>query len=390
MTAARRIFLTLAVLLAATLPAPFQVRAQGMLATLIADQIQVIGNTRLQATGDVIVVYEDIRLSAQSVIFDRATGQLQIVGPIVIDDGGSTLILADAAELSADLRNGILESARIVLDQQLQIAAAEIARVDGRYTQMTKAVASSCQVCAENPVPLWSIRASRVIHDQEEHQLYFHDAQFRVFDVPIAYLPRLRLPDPTVERATGFLAPEIRSNSQVGVGIVVPYFIAIGDHADVTIAPYWATRSRTVELRYRQAFRSGEIEFNAAYSEDEILPGQPRYYVFGEGHFDLPRDFDLDLRLELVSDAAYLLDYGTSLTDRLRNSVTVERARRDQYVFAEIGKWETLREDEIPISDQLPFAQTDVIYEQRMFPAAIGGELTFTFDAHGHFREETP
>ena len=59
-----------------------------------------------------------------------------------------------------------------------KIAATEIERTDGRYTQLYQGVASSCEVCADNPVPLWEIRARRVIHDQEERQLYFDGASF--------------------------------------------------------------------------------------------------------------------------------------------------------------------------------------------------------------------
>ena len=47
----------------------------------------------------------------------------------------------------------------MVLDQQLQLAAAQIDRVDGRYTQLTRAAATSCQVCAAIAAPLWQIRA---------------------------------------------------------------------------------------------------------------------------------------------------------------------------------------------------------------------------------------
>ena len=100
----------------------------------------------------------------------------------------------------------------------------------------------------------------RVIHDQQERQLYFHDAQFRVLDTPILYLPRLRLPDPTLKRATGFLIPSITARPTLGFGVKVPYFIRLGDHADLTLTPFIATKTATLEYRYRQAFRTGNIE----------------------------------------------------------------------------------------------------------------------------------
>ena len=357
-------------------------------ASLIADHVRVVGNGGLVAEGNVVVLFEGSRLTATRVIYDKPTNTLSITGPITITRPDGTILVADEATLSADLRNGILKSARLVLDQQLQIAAAQINRVQDRYTQLSRVAASSCNVCAKNPVPLWQIRAERVVHDENERQLYFHHAQLRVADVPIFYLPRLRLPDPTLNRATGFLTPKIRTNTTLGFGLSVPYFIKLGDHADLTVSPYIADKSRTLELRYRQAFRSGDILVNGAVSQDSILEDETRFYVFGEGEFQLPYDFTLSFHLQEVSDPGYLLDYGYSDQDRLRNAIEIMRARRDEFVFAGITRYDTLRASELPISDQLPFAQIDAFYERRFHPGGfIGGELRTNLSWQAHFRE---
>lgn len=358
-------------------------------ASLIADQVRVEGNSALIARGNVVVLYEGTRLTASSVIYDKTTDTLRIEGPITIRRPDGTVLIAQAAELSSDLRNGILKSARLVLNEQLQIAAAQINRVNDRYTQMTRVAASSCHVCKTNPVPLWQIRADRVVHDEKARQLYFHGAQLRIADVPVFYLPRLRLPDPTLKRATGFLPPRIRTTSTLGVGVVAPFFLRLGDHADLTLSPFVAAKTSTLELRYRHAFRAGDIAFSGAISRDDVLPDQTRYYVFGEGTFALPRDYTLSFELQEASDPAYLLDYGYSDQDRLRNAIEVMRARRDEFVFGGITRYDTLRESELPISDQLPFAQVDAFYERRLFPQWLGGELRGTLSWQAHFREST-
>lgn len=357
-------------------------------ASLVADQVRVVGNGGLEATGNVVVHYDGTRLTAGGVRYDKATDSLSLTGPITITRPDGTVLVAQAAELSSDLRNGILKSARFVLDEQLQIAAAQINRVNDRYTQMSRVVASSCQVCKKSPVPLWQIRADRVVHDQKERQLYFHGAQLRVADVPVFYLPRLRIPDPSLTRATGFLAPKIRTSTTLGIGILSPFFLRLGDHADLTISPFLAANSTTLELRYRQAFRTGRIEFNGALSRDNIIADTTRFYVFGEGEFDLPRGFKLSFGLQETSDPGYLLDYGYSEQDRLRNAIEVMRARRDEFIFAGITRYDTLRASEIPISDQLPFAQIDAFYERRFFPNwGLGGEIRANLNWQAHFRE---
>jgi LPS-assembly protein len=350
-------------------------------AVLVADAISVAGTNLLIAQGHVEVIRGSTRLTASRIVYDRHSGRLTIDGPIRLADGQRVVILADQAQLSADLREGILTSARMVLDDQLQIAAVEINRVDGRYTQLSKTVASSCQVCAGHPVPLWSIRARRVIHDQQEQQVYFDDAQFRVLDVPVFYVPRLRLPDPSLKRATGFLVPRIVTNSALGVGAKIPYFLAIGPSRDLTFTPYVSTQTRTLELRYRQALASGRLSFSGAASQDNLLTGETRAYVFGEGEFDIGQGFSLAFNLRLASDAAYLLTYDYADFDRLISDVGVSRYGRDEAISASVSGIRTLRDSEIPIADQLPGMLIDASWERRFFPAALGGELRFALSS---------
>ena len=235
----RRLLALLIVLL------PGLVQAQ-MAATLVADSVVVTsGGEALIADGNVEVFFDGTRMSARRITYDQSSDRLIVEGPVFIVAPDGTILAADAAELDPQLENGILQGARLVLDQQLQLASNQIDRVDGRYTQLYQVAATSCQVCADGETPLWEIRARRVVHDQDERQLYFDDAVFRVVGIPILYLPQMRLPDPTLQRATGLLTPRIPSNDSLGTGIKLPYFIRLGDHRDLTLTPYLSTSSPT-------------------------------------------------------------------------------------------------------------------------------------------------
>jgi len=343
-------------------------------ASLLADRVDILDQNRILASGHVEVFYQDARLSADSIAYDKTTGQLTIKGPITLLQGSSTIILAENAELDTDLKNGILRGARMVLEQQMQVAAAEMNRVGGRYTQLYKTVASSCQVCASRPVPLWQIRAERVIHDQQAQRLYFDKAQFLVAGVPVMYLPRLRMPDPAVKRATGLLTPSGYNNNLLGWGLKLPYFIAIGDSADITLTPFLSPHTKTLEFRYRQAFLSGDISFEGAIARDDLRPDEIRAYLFGNGTFQLPRGYELTLNANLVSDPAFLLEYGYSGQDRLENSLAATRTRASDYFIAEIVNFRTLRGLELAIDDQLPNLQGEVPYERLFNEDLLGGD----------------
>jgi len=297
-------------------------------ATLLADRIHMASASVLIADGSVEVFYNGARLLASRIAYDSASGVLLIEGPLWLttSEGGGMVLLADSAELSGDMREGILRGARMVLEGELQLAANTVNRTEGRYTTLEDVVASSCQICVVNPTPLWEIRARRVTHDSVEREITYEGAQFRAMGVPLAYIPRLTTPDPGVVRKTGLLRPKLRTTSALGTGIKLPYFWTIGDSRDLTLTPYLSTsRTATLGARYRQAFDFGSLEISGAVTRDDILTDETRGYVFGDASFDLPQDFTLELTLRAVSDPAYTLDYDITDDDRLWSGALVQR-----------------------------------------------------------------
>jgi LPS-assembly protein len=379
-----RVLLSLTISLLLSLPALAQDQA-----TLISDSLEITGDTKLIADGNVEVFFKGRRLKAQRIVFDQATDRLEITGPIVLtEETGEIIILASQADLAADLTEGILTSARLVLNRQLQLAANTMTRVAGRYTALQTVAASSCKVCDGDPTPLWEIRARRVVHDEVERQIYFENAQFRLGGVPVLYIPRLRMPDPTLDRATGFLMPTIRTTSDLGTGIKLPYFIAISPSSDLTLTPYVTTRdSQTLELRYRQLFATGQIELNGAITNDDLLTGGARGYLFVTGAFDLPLGFGLTIKGQTVTDPAYLLDYGIANLDRLDSRIEASRTRRNEHISARIISFQTLRDDED--NTTLPSVIGDLTFHRRFSLGPLGGEGGLRFQTHSHYRSST-
>lgn len=378
----RRLLALLATLLCLTLPALAQDQA-----TLVSDSLQITGDTRLIADGNVEVFFKGNRLKASRIVFDQATNRLEITGPLVLtEESGNTIILASQADLSADLSEGILTSARLVLNQQLQMAANRIVRVAGRYTALQTVAASSCKVCEGDPTPLWEIRARRVVHDEVARQIYFDRAQFRLAGVPVFYIPRLRMPDPTLKRATGFLMPSIRTTSDLGTGIKIPYFIVLGQSADLTLTPYLTARqSQTLGLRYRQAFATGQIEATGWITHDELVADRStRGYLRVQGAFTLPERFLLTFDGQTVSDPAYMLDYGLGNADRLDSRIEVKRTRRNEHISGRIISFQTLRDNESDSS--IPSLVTDLTFHRRFSLGVLGGEGGLRLQTHNQYR----
>ena len=361
-------------------------------ATVLADNVLLKGDRTLIAAGGVVVWYQGSRLIASRIIVDGGSGDLTIEGPIHLsrpgaDPDDNPILIADSAQLDRELQDGIVNGARLVLNRELQMASRRLERrEDGRITELTDVVASSCQVCASNPTPLWEIRARRITHDAETQRITFDRPQLRAFGIPVAAAPfTVSAPDPTVERQSGFLRPMIRTTSGLGFGVKLPYFQTLGDHADVTLTPYLSVnRTTTLELRYRQAFANGGLEWNGAISRDDIRPGDTRGYFFGTAQFDIPRGYRLGVQVQTASDRAYLLDYDITDADRLWSGVSLERVRRDKLVWGRVGNYDSLRDDEDDATS--PAQVADVIWRRRLTPAYLGGEAVLEWSAHAHRR----
>lgn len=350
---------------------PQLARAQNV-ATLVADDVVLTADDRLIATGNVIAFFEGTRLRASEIIYDRTADRLIISGPIVVEDPAGDVLTADSGELDPRLENGILLGARVVLDQQLQLVANQMNRQDARYLQLYRSTASSCRVCGTR-APLWEIRAERVVHDTLERQLYFENATFRVRGVPLFWLPAIRLPDPTLNRATGFLIPRQRVTSQLGTGIKLPYFITLGDHADVTLTPYVSAETRTLEVDFRRAFVNGSLAVRGAVSDD-TLQEDIRSYLFADGNFRLPAGYNLTFNIQTVSDKAYLLDYDYAGDDRLESGFAITRATDSSLNQLRFSYFQTLREVETNAS--LPPIIGEARREARFQPS-FGGTIAY-------------
>jgi len=352
-------------------------------ATLVADSIIVpAGGQQLIAQGNVEVFFDGTRLSARSITFDQTTDRLIIEGPVFIVAPDGTILSADAASLDAQLENGILRGARLVLAQQLQLAATQIDRVEGRYTQLYQVAVTSCHICVTGQTPLWEIRARRVVHDQTERQLYFEDATFRLAGVPLVWLPRMRLPDPTLDRATGVLIPRFELSGTLGNGVKLPYFIKLGDDRDLTLTPYLATATTTLEAAYRQAFLRGDLSVTGAFTKDDVTPDN-RGYVFVDGIFDLGEDVILRFDVEYTTDDAYLVEYDYADKDRLDSEIALERVRDRDMTRASLTYLSSLRDGEL--SETLPSVLADVSWERRL--TRWGGTLSMMSDVQTHYRE---
>lgn len=292
-------------------------------------------NNRVSAVGDVQMYYGGATLQADRVIYDQKTKRLHADGNVRLTEADGKVTYGETLDLSDDFRNGFVNSLRLDAPDQTRLAASRAERTAGNFTVFQNGVYTACEACKDDPKkpPLWQVKAARIIHDQNERMVYFEDANLEFFGQPIAYLPFLSAPDPTVKRKSGVLLPMITSTPKYGIGAEVPYYWALAPNYDITVAPMVTTKQGPVlQGEFRQRLMNGSYAVRAAgvyqldldpfkRSDGTTTPGyrQFRGSVETSGQFAITDKWVWGWDAIALTDKTFLQDYRPSLS-RYRSS----------------------------------------------------------------------
>ena len=355
---------------------------------LVSDRIEIDREAgTVTATGNVEVHYQGRVLTARRIVYTEADESIRATGPLALTDPELGVVLADEAALTADLAQGLIASARLLIAGELQLAAAEVRRIEGRYTVLHRTIASTCEVCPGDQAPFWAIRAQRIVRDEETLQIHLRNAVLEVFGFPVLWLPYMRIPDPTVTRASGFLVPEFRQSGIYGLGLRFPYYQVLGPHADATITPFVTERGgMLVEGEFRRRFARGALDLNGVALPNDRLDGRGfRGTLAARGNYALGGGFRAEIDAAVASDDDFLRQFDYSDADRLTSAARIVRTRaEDHFNFGTVG-FQSLRPDEDQA--EVPFVLPEFGYRRIWQDAWLGGRVGLEADAVGILRD---
>ncbi|MFZ0719423.1 MAG: LPS assembly protein LptD, partial [Xanthobacteraceae bacterium] len=239
-------------------------------------------NNTVAAVGNVQIYYGGATIEADQVIYDQKTKRLRAQGNVRLTEPDGKITYGQTIDLSDDFRDGFVDSLRLETPDDTRFAAARADRAKGNYTVLQNSVYTACEPCKDDPKkpPLWQVQAARIIHDEGEKMLYFEDARVEFFGVPLAYVPFMSAPDPTVKRKSGFLFPDLIESSQLGYGIEPKYFWALAPNYDLTFGTLLSTKQGVLgEAEWRQRLLDGSYSIRAA----GIFQQDPGYFASRDG-----------------------------------------------------------------------------------------------------------
>jgi LPS-assembly protein len=282
-------------------------------------------NNTVAAVGNVQIYYGGATIEADQVIYDQKTKRLRAQGNVRLTEPDGKITYGQVIDLSDDYRDGFVDSLRLETPDDTRFAAARADRTKGNYTVLENGVYTACEPCKDDPKkpPLWQVQAARIIHDEGEKMLYFEDARIEFFGVPLAYVPFMSAPDPTVKRKSGFLFPTLSDTSQYGFGIQPTYFWALAPNYDLTLSSLITTKQGPlVEGQWRDRLLNGSYTIRASgiwqldpgYFANRDGPNSPTANTFrgeidSEGQFAINNNWVWGWTGLLVTDSQFLNDY---------------------------------------------------------------------------------
>jgi len=352
---------------------PFVLLAEPIETEISADTITVERRGFLRAEGNVLVRYGNNKIKAKALKFNQNTKEIKFTEIQDFQDGNAISLSASEAVISSDLSEGIISAANLILDKTIKIQTGEVHLKDGQISSVSGiSRVTSCEEC-QGKEPNWYLSASSAKRDSENSNIIYKDVTVRVKGLPIAYIPYLRMPDPSVDRARGFLVPEAVLTSNLASGLKLPYFIPMGLSSDLLITPYLSSKTKTLEYRYRKKFRQGELTFNGAFSDDDLVNNDLRYFSQLVGNYELGYGIDLNFNVGTVGDSSYLGDYVYSEESEFNSEISLRKTIVEKQQFFD-GGLNYLREKEQDNSLDEYYSLSG-LYIKDISPVNIPGKL---------------
>ena len=336
-------------------------------------------NSLVIAEGHVEAWQDDTVMRADKVTFDRNTGVAAAKGNVVLLEPDGQVLFASYAEMTQDMKNGVLRDMRAILPQNARLAANGARRTAGEINEMSKVVYSTCNLCAKDPTkpPLWEIRALSAVQDLEHKKIEYEDAVMEMYGVPIAYMPYFWHADPSVKRASGLLIPSFGVTSHLGAFFAQPYYWVIDDQSDATFSPMMTSRAGPdLDIEYRRRFNNGYVLLNGStgYFQDSLQAS-----LEAKGQFSVDDTWRWGFNISRASSADYISDFhlGSVLggePNLLTSQIYGEGFGEGAYSRLDVRFYQAVT-DQV-ISSELPLVLPRYQYSYFGQPDSLGGRLS--------------
>jgi LPS-assembly protein len=233
------------------------------------------------AEGDVDIHYAETRLRADHVEYNSKTYEATATGHVQLDYGNEHLE-ADEAHYNVSTGHGLFHNVRgnikierrpnpalLISDNPLYFEARDVERFPGEVYLIHRAWITIC----DPEHPKWQFYAPNA-RIRLNKTVALINANFRLFRVPLVWLPYASAPAGRKVRASGFLIPDIGQSSRKGFLFGDAFYLAPTPWIDATVGAQFMSRRGVVERGSFRAkpFEDTSIEYTYFGVDDRGLP----------------------------------------------------------------------------------------------------------------------
>ena len=192
-------------------------------------------------------------------------------------------------------------------------------------TRLKKAIFTSCKL--SDDCPPWSIQATEITHDQEKKDIIYNNPVLRIYDYPVFYYPKFSHPDPSVERRSGLLQPQLNNSNVLGSSLYLPYFHILSESKDITFQPtFFDGGIYMFQNEFRQKNENSNLVANFGLTTGYKALNESENNIFNvfakfTSKLNLENfiNSDLDFSIQKATKDTFLKVFDTNLIDLNKN-----------------------------------------------------------------------
>jgi len=295
-----------------------------------ATQTELQGDT-VRLSGDVEVQQGYRHLRADEAEFDRDTQWGSLHGNVELREPG-LLIRGATGTINTDTGEAHLTASQFVFhDLHIHGGSDLINRRSDDVIELDDAYYSYCPPMSNQ----WMLRAKNIELNFDTGTGTAHDVKIEMGGVPFLYTPYMQFPLDD-KRKSGFLWPEIGTDSSGGADVAMPYYFNLAPNYDATLTPrYIANRGLLTELETRYtaantgywqlggAWISGDDEYQDEYPDED----GDRWLTAVDQQGLFAQRWRTNIDYTNVSDDFYFGDLGTTSLEITQSTHLAQRGQ---------------------------------------------------------------
>ncbi len=352
--------------------------AQGDIAVEADNLVFNADTNTVIASGNVQLSYDGYLATADRAEYNRATGDLVLIGNAAVRDPEGTVYTGERMQVTGDFKQAFITALSVQAPDGALVTGSQLEFRDEMLAMLENGTYAPCGTCIDangNRIG-WRVKTTKMVLNREEKTLYLERPTLEILGHDIITLPWYWMPDPTDPRSPGFRFPYMKFSEDYGAAVVAPYFVPVGEDTDLWLTPMLMSRQGFLldaELTHRfgdngevTARGAGVYQLDRSAFAGEVGDLDWRGAIQISGDFTPYPDWKAGWSYLAFTDPAFAGDYDLSGID-YTNDIYVQHLSEQTFLDARIQEFliagQTSATTQAEEGRTLPAARFDQYFE---------------------------